>query len=201
MREVLRRIAPDDSEEADGLSRAAGASVFTRIRTLRASCPRVKISARGLRSGTPGMKAACASRSLRAFVQPEVVEALFAERRRVLLQAGVEFAISAPELIHEERVEDTRRFDEVWEAPCGRRRTAAVSYFGVTGASAPAILELGKVGHNGSGGHKRHKGLAEDIVPWPVRGNAPQKFGHLRLITKGVLSFSNIWRDATFIRV
>ena len=76
----------------------------------------------------------------RAFVEPEVVQPRLAQRRRVLLQFRVERAIAAPELVHEEVVEDARGFHQFGQrlAVAGGQR-GVIPYFQRTGAKRALI--------------------------------------------------------------
>ena len=96
----------------------------------------------------------------RAFVEPEIVQALLAQRRGVLLQFGVQLAIAAPELVHEEVVEHARGFDQFGQrlAVAGGERGGIVLR-GHGRETRAHLFQLIQIGHNGSGGQQHEKVL------------------------------------------
>ncbi len=89
----------------------------------------------------------------RAFVEPEIVQALLAQRRGVLLQLGVQLAISAPHLVEEEVVQHARGFHQFGERLAVAGRERGVIVLGGHGRETRAhLFQLIQIGHNGSSG-------------------------------------------------
>ena len=78
------------------------------------------------------------------FVQPEIVQAWLAEGSGVLLEFLVEGAVAAPELLHEERVEDLGCLDQFGQGAAVARGERGLIVFHVDGRETRVhFLELG----------------------------------------------------------
>ena len=168
--EFLIGAAADDGEEADGGSALGFGQGFEPGFELVAG----HIGGIEIAFGNAGNEGGVGVEiAPRAFIQPEVVQPRLAERRGVFLELRVEVAIGAPELVHENEIEDLRCVDEFGErlTVAGRELRGVVLDFDRRKAGGH-LLELRKIGHNG-GGQEKDEGLHGFIVA-PVRSRFPE---------------------------
>ena len=160
--EFLVGIAPDDGEESDGLfALRRGQGFDPGFELLAGHVRRIEIGAQRLALGHAGDEGGVIVEiAPGAFVEPEIVQALLAEGRGVLLQFGVEVAIAAPELVHEQVVEHAGGFDQFGQGftVAGGERGGIVLR-GHGRETRAHLFQLIQIGHNGSGGQQHEKVL------------------------------------------
>ena len=161
-RQFLVGIPPDHGEESDGLfALRRGQRLDPGFELLARHIGRIEIRPHRLALRHAGDKrGVIVDIAPRAFVEPEIVQALLAERCGVLLQLGVQLAISAPHLVEEQVVQHARGLHEL-----GQRLAVAGGERGVIvlrghGRETRAhLFQLIQIGHNGSSGQQHEKVL------------------------------------------